>query len=235
MHHTNHGELFRIFDTFCRVWKAGGQATLTTSTEGGLLKANLDIQLGPPTAACPGAPPPHLQRQTAWTSPSSSTPVPGHPGAGSRRHRRRRRHRGPAAKARSNARAAAHQASLAAAKVGTAPVPPPPPPPPPPSTVSSRSVKFVGRKASLRPTFCQLDGEGGSEVESCSEVRQGDASSLAPSSPPSSPTPAKVLSKTCWKCLDPHMTHVDLNTGSVIKGSCRYSRESVMCWLSSLS
>ena len=46
MHHTNHGELFRIFDTFCRVWKAGGQATLTTSTEGGLLKANLDIQLG---------------------------------------------------------------------------------------------------------------------------------------------------------------------------------------------
>ena len=110
--HTNDGELFLIYHTFCRVWKAGGQATLTTSTEGGLLKANLDIQLGPPTAACPGAPPPHLQRQTAWTSPSSSTPVPGHPGAGSRRHRRRRRHRGPAAKARSNARAAAHQASL---------------------------------------------------------------------------------------------------------------------------
>ena len=46
MIHTNHGELLRIFDTYCRVWKAGGQATLTTSTEGGLLKANLDIQLG---------------------------------------------------------------------------------------------------------------------------------------------------------------------------------------------
>ena len=225
MIHTNHGELFRIFDTFCRVWRAGGQATLTTSTEGGLLKANLDIQLGPPTAACPGAPPPHLQRQTAWTPSSSSTPAPGHTGAGSRRYRRRRRHRGPAAKARSNARAAAHQASLVAAKVGTAPVPPPPPPPPPPSTVSTRSVKFVGRKASLRPTFCQLDGEGGSEVESRSEVRQGDASSLAPSSPPSSPTPAKVVYKTCWKCLDPHGTHVDLNTGSVIMGSCRYSRQ----------
>ena len=28
MLHTNHGELFRIFDTFCRVWRAGGQATL---------------------------------------------------------------------------------------------------------------------------------------------------------------------------------------------------------------
>ena len=207
MIHTNHGELFRIFDTFCRVWRAGGQATLTTSTEGGLLKANLDIQLGPPTAACPGAPPPHLQRQTAWTSPSSSTPVPGHPGAGSRRHRRRRRHRGPAAKARSNARAAAHQASLAAAKVGTAPVPPPPPPPQPPSSVSTRLVKFVGRKASLRPTFCQLDGEGGSEVKNENEVRQGDAQSPSSSSPspPPTPTTPKVKVKRpmmCWTCLN---------------------------------
>jgi hypothetical protein len=54
MLYTNHGELFRIFDTFCRMWKAGRQATLTTSTEGGMLKANLDIQLSPPSAACPG-------------------------------------------------------------------------------------------------------------------------------------------------------------------------------------
>ena len=204
MIHTNHGELIRIFDSYCRVWGAGGQATLTTSTKGGLLTANLDIQLGPPTAACPGAPPPHLQRQTAWTSSSSSpTPTPGHPGAGSRRHRRRRRHRGPAAKARSNARAASHQASLVAAKVGTAPVPPPPPPPPPPSTVSTRSVKFVGRKASLRPTFCQLDGEGGSEVESESEEdRQGDApssTSFSPSSPPT-PTAQEVKVKQSMSC-----------------------------------
>ena len=145
--HTNHGELFRIFDTFCRVWRAGGQATLTTSTEGGLLKANLDIQLGPPTAACPGAPPPHLQRQTAWTSPSSSTPVPGHPGAGS------------------------------------------------------------------WPTFCQLDGKGGSKAESRSEIRQGDASSPAPSSPPLPPTPVKA--KFCWKCFD-------LNTGARAPSSCRH-------------
>ena len=226
MIHTNHGELFRIFDTFCRVWRAGGQATLTTSTEGGLLKANLDIQLGPPTAACPGAPPPHLQRQTAWTPSSSSTPAPGHSGAGSRRHRRRRRHRGPAAKARSNARAAAHQASLAAAKAGTAPVPPPPPPPPPQSTVSTRAIKFVGRKASLRPTFCQLDGEGGSEVESESVVGQGDASSLASSPPPPPPAPAKVVNVgskyplLCWSCFNPdpclcqHVRHLQLGGGS---------------------
>ena len=205
MIHTNHGELSHIFDTFCRVWRAGGQATLTTYTEGGLLKANLDIQLGPPTAACPGAPPPQPQRQTAWTP--SSSPAPGHSGAGSCRHRRRRRHRGPAAKARSNARAAAHQASLVAAKVGTAPVPPPPPPPPPPPTVSSRSVKFVGRKASLRPTFCQLDGEGGSEVESESEDRQGDAPSPTSSSPPSPPTPTTPEVKVkrpmmCYFCFN---------------------------------
>ena len=189
MIHTNHGELIRIFDTYCRVWGAGGQATLTTSTEGGVLKANLDIQLGPPTAACPGAPPPHLQRQTAWTSPSSSTPAPGRPGAGSRRHRRRRRHRGPAAKARSNARAAAHQASLAAAEVGASPVPPPQPPPPQ-STVSTRLIKFVGRKASLQPTFSQLDGEGGS-VESESE---DGASSPTSSSPLPSLTPTSSAS-----------------------------------------
>ena len=81
MIHTNHGELLRIFDTYCRVWKAGGQATLTTSTEGGLLKANLDIQLGCPSAACPGAPPPHLVRPTAWSSSPSSTSAPGHSGA----------------------------------------------------------------------------------------------------------------------------------------------------------
>ena len=227
MIHTNHGELFRIFDTFCRVWRAGGQATLTTSTEGGLLKANLDIQLGPPTAACPGAHPPHLQRQTAWTPSSSSTPAPGHSGAGSRRHRRRRRHRGPAAKARSNARAAAHQASLVAAKAGTAPVPPPPPPPLPPSTVSTRAIKFVGRKASLRPTFCQLDGEGGSEVESESVVGQGDASSPASSPPPPPPAPAKVVNVgskyplLCWSCFNPddtclcqHVRHLQLGGGS---------------------
>ena len=46
---------------------------------------------------------------------------------------------------------------------------------------------IVGRKASLRPTFCQLDGEGGSEVESESEDRQGDAPSPTSSSPPSPP------------------------------------------------
>ena len=179
MIHTNHGELLRIFDTYCRVWKAGGQDTLTTSTEGGLLKANLDIQLGCPSAACPGAPPPHLVRPTAWSSSPSSTSAPGHPGARSCLQRRRRRHRGPATKARSNARAAAYQVSLAAGKVGTASAPCSPPPPPPPSTVLTWPIKFVERKASIRPSFCQLDGKGGS-VESIneSEVRHSQVPQL---------------------------------------------------------
>ena len=46
-----------------------GQATLATSTNDGQLKANLDIQLVQPNAACPGAPPLHqplgLQRNQA--------------------------------------------------------------------------------------------------------------------------------------------------------------------------
>ena len=34
MLHTNRGELQLLFDTFCRVWGSGGQATLTTTTQG---------------------------------------------------------------------------------------------------------------------------------------------------------------------------------------------------------
>ena len=107
MLHTNRGELQLLFDTFCRVWGAGGQAKLTTTTQGGELKANLEIQVGSPSSPRPGAPP-TSQR---------------HPEAVAHCQRRRRpRHRGPAAKARSRARAAAHQASLAAASSITAPV-----------------------------------------------------------------------------------------------------------------
>ena len=50
MLYTNRGELQLLFDTFCRVWGAGGQATLTTTTQGGELKANLEIQVGSPSS-----------------------------------------------------------------------------------------------------------------------------------------------------------------------------------------
>ena len=87
---------------------------------------------------------------------------------------------------------------------------------------------IVGRKASLRPTFCQLDGEGGSEVESESVVGQGDASSPASSPPPPPPAPAKVVNMgskyplLCWSCFNPdtclstcrHVRHLQLGEGS---------------------
>ena len=108
MLHTNCGELALLFDTYCRVWRAGGQASLTTSTKDGLLEANLKLQLGDPAAARAGAPPP----QQRLSSPSLS---PGNP----RATRRRPCHRGPAAKAKSRARAALHQAANAAAALAS--------------------------------------------------------------------------------------------------------------------
>ena len=105
MLHTNCGELALLFDTFCRIWRAGGQATLTTSTKDGQVQSNLELQLGLPAAARAGAPSPSQR----LSSPSSS---PGHPGA---TRRRQPCHRGPAAKEKSRARAALHQAAKAAA------------------------------------------------------------------------------------------------------------------------
>ena len=60
MLHTNQAELNQLYDTYCRVWAAGGQASLTTSSLAGMVTAKLEVQLGQPTDARPGAPPPHL-------------------------------------------------------------------------------------------------------------------------------------------------------------------------------
>ena len=59
MLHTNRGELNQLYNTFCRVWAAGGQATLTTSSLDGKLTAKLEIELGQPTGARHGAPHQH--------------------------------------------------------------------------------------------------------------------------------------------------------------------------------
>ena len=114
MLHTNRGELALLFDTFCRVWGAGGQATLTTTTKDGQVQANLELQLGHPAEARPGAP--SKVQQRLFTG-KSSAPPPGHPGVA-----RRPRHRGPAARAKNCARAALHQAAKAAAKLAEAPL-----------------------------------------------------------------------------------------------------------------
>ena len=42
MLHTNQAELNQLYGTFCRVWAAGGQATLTTTSLGGKVTAKLE-------------------------------------------------------------------------------------------------------------------------------------------------------------------------------------------------
>ena len=95
MAHSNYGELRQLFETFTRVWEAGGQTSLHLHTQDGQARAMLDIQLGPPGDPRPGLPdvqgegpghdhgPQHLSHQ-------------GHP-----------RRRGPSARARDSARRAA--------------------------------------------------------------------------------------------------------------------------------
>ena len=112
MLHTNRGELNQLYDIFCRVWAAGGQATLTTCSLGGKVTAKLELELGQPNAARPGAPPPHLRHVPTFASTSSAAPAPG--------AARRPCHRGPAAKAKARARAAAHQSVKAAASAVSA-------------------------------------------------------------------------------------------------------------------
>ena len=56
MAHSNYGELRQLFETFTRVWEAGGQTSLHLHTKDGQARAMLDIQLGPPGDPRPGAP-----------------------------------------------------------------------------------------------------------------------------------------------------------------------------------
>ena len=127
MLHTNCGELNQLYNTFCRVWAAGGQATLTTSSLDGKLTAKLEIELGQATGARPGAP---HQHEVPVSGARLQPPPTGAP--------RRPRHRGPAAKAKSRARAAAHQAAKAAESAAV-PLSQEAQPQSPPPTLASRS------------------------------------------------------------------------------------------------
>ena len=108
MLHTNQAELDQLYGNFCRVWAAGGQATLTTTSMEGIVTAKLEVKLGQASGARPGAPPPHLRTAKAFQ--------PGAPASGALRCPC---HQGPAAKAKSRARAAAYQAAKAAAPAGS--------------------------------------------------------------------------------------------------------------------
>ena len=71
MAHTNYGELRQLFETFTRVWEAGGQTSLHFHTQDGQARAMLEIQLGPPAAPRPGAP------DVRWEGPGPN-PGPTH-------------------------------------------------------------------------------------------------------------------------------------------------------------
>ena len=134
----------------------------------GKVSALLEVQLGPPSAPRPGAPEAYQAAGSQYQQPDQQ---------------RRRRHRGPGRQARDAARRDAW-IKRRLENQSSSRVPPPLPPPPPPAS-ASRLIKFVGRRAGSRSTFCQLDGECGS-VES----ESGDIS--LPTSPPSSPTPTST-------------------------------------------
>ena len=95
MAHSNYGELRQLFETFTRVWKAGGQTSLHLHTQDGQARAMLDIQLGPPGDPRPGAPDVRGEGPGQDHGPQH-LPHQGHP-----------RRRGPSARARDSARRAA--------------------------------------------------------------------------------------------------------------------------------
>ena len=188
MQHSNNGELYRIFGIFCRLWRAGGQATLTTSTEGGRVTTNLEIQLGPPDDPCPDALPVHLRHR-------------GHRAEAPRPHQHRRRHRGPGARARNNQRAAKFQAlkktdqrasgdvsTPQALVTGAAPAPRIPTPPPMPSTASNRLIRVITKRSCNQLSFQQLDGGGDQEVSDEGEA----AATLPPAEVDTALHPAQV-------------------------------------------
>ena len=138
---------------------------MTTTSFEGKVTAKLELELGQPTGARPGAPPRHRRTASQHQAPESGAA-------------RRPCHRGPAAKAKSRARAAAHQAAQAAASAvsgsaaqqsvseSTPASPAPGAPstqplnilPSPPASNGQRLVVSVGRNERL-PSFSQLDGQ----------------------------------------------------------------------------
>ena len=97
MAHTSYGELRQLFETFTRVWGAGGQATLHLHTPDGRSGATLNIELGPPATPRPGAPVVQEERP----GPNHGPQHHDHP------RQQRPRRRGPADRARDVARCTA--------------------------------------------------------------------------------------------------------------------------------
>ena len=154
---------------------------MTTTSFEGKVTAKLELELGQPTEARPGAPR-HRRTASQHQAPASGAA-------------RRPCHRGPAAKAKSRARAAAYQAAKAAASAASgsaaqqsdsestpaSPAPGAAPSaqplnilPSPPASDGQRLVVSVGRSERL-PSFSQLDGQDSAIV---SPLSDGPSSSV---------------------------------------------------------
>ena len=94
MANTNYGELRQLFETFTRVWEAGGQTSLHLHTLDGQARTTLNIQLGPPANPRPGAPDVGGERPGPAHRPHHQAPP----------QQQRPRRRGPSARARDAAR-----------------------------------------------------------------------------------------------------------------------------------
>ena len=101
MQHTNQAEMNMLYDSFCRLWANGNNASLSTTCSGGKVTAKLEVELGKPSEPGPGAP----RQRTATPLSTQGTQASGAP-------RRKTTHRGPAAKAKSLARAVARAVAL---------------------------------------------------------------------------------------------------------------------------
>ena len=115
--HTNWAEATALYNTFTRVWGAGGEASLSLDTRGGQVRAQLSLGLGPPTHRRPGAP---GRGAGAGTGPQDQQHhhdhhhPPGPPGGA-------RRRRAPADRRRDAARRARYVAARAARDQEVAP------------------------------------------------------------------------------------------------------------------
>ena len=182
-------ELIRQFEIFRKIEEAGGQATLSVTTQGGKTRIKFETE-SPPSA----------------TEPTSSPPPP---------RRRRRRRRGAAARALAKQRAAAHQATLAEAATSDPLVSSPPSSthsplttaprrplhhllsPSPPS--GRRRIMSLGRPAEM-PSFASLNLDG-----HCSPPPLEDTLSPSPPLTPTSLTsrPPLPFSQSCTGRVPP--------------------------------
>ena len=158
-------ELTRLFEIFHKIEEAGGQATLTVTTQGGKTKTTFETE-SPPSA----------------TEPASSPPAS--------RRRRRRCRRGAAAKSRlDDQQAAAQLASLA--EDATNPSPPRHPPLhhllSPSASSGRRRVMSLGRPA-RSTSFASLNLDG-----HCSQ--SSPPLPLPPPTPPPLPMAHDILEK----------------------------------------